>query len=94
MLTRWLGFSIKKSIGTSLLAIAILAVPGTLTHAYLGHVDWRIAALLAVGVIPGAWLGSRFTMGSSDRAVRIGFAVMLVVVGAWLAAAELGWLPR
>ena len=94
MLSRWLGFDIKRSIGTSLAAIAILAVPGTITHAFLGHVDWTIAGLLAVGVIPGAWLGSRFTLGSSDRAIRLGFAVMLVVVGGWLALAELGWLPR
>lgn len=94
MLTRWLGFDIKRAIGTSLLSIAILAVPGTITHALLGHVDWRIAAALAVGVIPGAWVGSRLTLGSSDRGIRIAFAVMLVVVGGWLAAAELGWLPR
>jgi uncharacterized protein len=94
MLSRWLGYDIKRAIGTSLLAIAILAVPGTITHALMGHVDWLLAATLIVGVVPGAWLGSRVTLGSSDRAVWIGFAVMLVVVGGWLAAAELGWLPR
>jgi uncharacterized membrane protein YfcA len=84
MLTRWLGFSIKQAIGTSLMAIAILAVPGTITHGLLGHIDWAIAASLIVGVIPGAWLGARITLGSSDRAVRIGFAIMLVTVGLWL----------
>ena len=94
MLTRWLRYDIKRAIGTSLLAIAILAVPGTITHALLGHIDWRLAVVLVVGVIPGAWVGSRITLGSSDRAIRIAFAVMLFVVGGWLAAAELGWLPR
>lgn len=94
MLTRWLGFDIKRAIGTSLLSVAILAVPGTITHALLGHVDWRLAAVLAVGVVPGAWAGSRLALGSSDRGIRVAFAVMLVVVGGWLGAAELGWLPR
>jgi uncharacterized protein len=94
LLMRWLGFKIKPAIGTSLAAIAILAVPGTLTHALLGHVDWWLAGALAVGVIPGAWLGSRITLGASDRAIRIAFAVMLVLVGCSLAAGELGWLPR
>jgi uncharacterized membrane protein YfcA len=94
MLTRWLRFDIKRAIGTSLAAIAILAVPGTLTHAYLGHIDWAIAALLTLGVVPGAWEGSRITLGSSDHAVRVGFAVLLLAVGAWLAVAELGWIPR
>ena len=69
-------------------------MPGTITPAALGHIDWRIAAVLIVGVVPGAWLGSRVTLGSSDRAIRIAFAVMLVIVGGWLALAELGWLPR
>lgn len=89
MLTRWLGFDIKRAIGTSLAAIAFLSVPGTLTHALLGHIDWAIAALLVLGVIPGAWLGSRITLGSSDRTIRIAFAAMLVAVGLWLALAEL-----
>jgi uncharacterized protein len=94
MLSRWLGYDIKRAIGTSLLAIAILAIPGTITHAIMGHVDWLLAGTLIVGVVPGAWLGSRVTLGSSDRATRIGFAVMLIAVGGWLAAGELGWLPR
>lgn len=94
MLTRWLRFDIKRAIGTSLVAIAILAVPGTITHALLGHVDWRIAAVLIAGVIPGAWLGARFTMGQADRTIRLAFAAMLLVVGAWLAVSELGVIVR
>ena len=92
ILTRWLGFDIKRAIGTSLLAIAILAIPGTITHALLGHVDWGLAAMLAIGVIPGAMLGSKMALGSSDRALRIAFALMLLVVGGWLGLREIGWL--
>lgn len=89
MLTRWLAYDIKRAIATSLLAITILAVPGTITHALLGHVDWRIAAVLAVGVVPGAILGARLTLGAAERSVRIGFAILLIVVGAWLAVSTL-----
>jgi uncharacterized membrane protein YfcA len=89
MLIRWLHFDIKRAIGTSLLAIAILAIPGTITHAYLGHIDWAIAGVLILGVIPGAWVGSRATLGSTDRGIRIAFAVMLLIVGSWLAIAEI-----
>jgi len=92
ILTRWLGFDIKRAIGTSLLAIAILSIPGTITHALLGHIDWGLAAMLAVGVIPGAMLGSKIALGSSDRALRIAFAVMLLLVGGWLGLREIGWL--
>ena len=89
MLTRWLRFPIKRAIATSLLTITILAVPGTITHALLGHIDWRIALWLSVGVVPGAWIGSRVTLGSADRTVRLGFAVLLIVVGGWLGIATL-----
>ncbi|MGV8084539.1 MAG: sulfite exporter TauE/SafE family protein [Coriobacteriia bacterium] len=92
LLSRWLGFEIKRAIGTSLLAISILAIPGTITHALLGNIDWGIAALLVVGVIPGAWLGARVTLRARDRAVRIGFATMLLIVGVWLGLSELGGL--
>ena len=89
MLTRWLGFPIKRAIATSLLTITILAVPGTAMHAMLGHIDWGIALLLAVGVVPGAFIGSRVTLGSADRTVRIAFALLLLAVGAWLGIATL-----
>jgi uncharacterized protein len=93
MLTRWLHFDIKRAIGTSLLAISILAVPGTITHALLGNVDWLIALMLTVAVVPGAIVGARLTLGSSDRATRLGFAIVLLLTGIVLAAGELGWLP-
>ena len=92
MLTRWLGFGIKRAIGTSLIAIGILAVPGTITHALLGHVDWMIALVLTLGVVPGAWIGARMSLGAADRTIRVAFAAMLVVVGGWLALSELGLL--
>ena len=95
MLTRWIRFDIKRAIGTSLIAIGILAVPGTITHAILGHIDWSIALVLTLGVVPGALLGARISLGSSERSIRLAFAGMLVVVGGWLAISELGlmaWL--
>jgi len=89
LLTRWRHFDMKRAIATSLVAITILSVPGTITHALLGHIDWRIAASLAVGVVPGALLGARITLGAADRTVRLAFAALLVIVGAWLAVSEL-----
>jgi uncharacterized membrane protein YfcA len=88
-LTRWCGMPVKRAIGTSLVTVAALALPGTLTHWYLGHIDWTLAALLAVGVVPGAVLGARLTGRASDRSVRLAFAVLLGVVGVWLAASQL-----
>jgi uncharacterized membrane protein YfcA len=91
-LTRFTGMPLKRAIGTSLVTVAVLAVPGTIAHALLGHIDWRLALLLAVGVVPGALIGARLTTRASDKTVRVAFAVLLAVVGVWLAVSEIGGL--
>ena len=92
LLTRWFRYPVKRAIATSLVAVALLAIPGSITHYLLGNVDLVLAALLAVGVVPGAFVGARITLGASDRSVRIGFAVLLACTGLILGASEIGWL--
>lgn len=89
MLTRFARFPLKAAIGTSLVGVTLLAVPGSVAHAVLGNVDWLLAAGMTVGVIPGAWAGSKVTQRASDRAVRVAFAIMLAIVGVYLIASEL-----
>lgn len=94
LLVRLFGFGTKRAIGTSLVAIAILSVPGTVTHALLGHIDWRLAIALSLTVIPGAWLGARVTAAASERHVRTAFAIMLAIVGVVMFANEAWVLLR
>jgi uncharacterized protein len=50
---------LKRAIATSLVCVALFAIPGTITHALQGSIDWRFALWLAVGVIPGVgWVRS------------------------------------
>jgi hypothetical protein len=72
--------------------VLILAVPGTITHYLLGHIDVTIALGMSLGVVPGAMLGARVTAASQEKTVRMAFSVMLLLVGLILAANELGWL--
>jgi hypothetical protein len=51
--------------------VGVLAIPGTITHAILGNIDWLFALPLCVGVIPGARLGAHLTINTSDRMMRI-----------------------
>jgi uncharacterized membrane protein YfcA len=92
LLTRWGRMAIKRAIGTSLVAILLLAIPGTVTHYAYGNTDVRLSLALMIGVVPGAMLGSRITLGANERSVRIAFACMLVVTGVLLIAKEIGWL--
>lgn len=83
---------IKKAFGTSLLIIAILAVPGSLVHTALGHINWSIAGLLALGVVPGGYLGARLTARAKSRTVELAFGLFLLAVALIMGASELASL--
>ncbi|MBN2822893.1 MAG: sulfite exporter TauE/SafE family protein [Coriobacteriia bacterium] len=91
-LIRWFGFDAKRAIGTSLVVVSVLAVPGSITHYLLGHVDLLLAGTMALGVVPGALVGARVTAVASERTVKIAFSILLLITGAVLALAELGVL--
>lgn len=76
------GMPLKRALGTSLVVIAALVVPGTLVHWWLGHIDWRIFLVLALGVVPGARLGARLALGVHEHILRTtvgGFLLMVAV---------------
>jgi uncharacterized membrane protein YfcA len=84
--TGLLKLPIKVAVGSSLVAVAIFSLPALITHAVLGHIAWRFAVPLLIGVIPGAQVGARLSFASSDVLVRrlFGWSVltMSVVYGA------------
>ncbi len=48
-----LGYPMPVAIGTDLLHIFGKSLSATAKHKQLGHLDWRVAGLLALGTIPG-----------------------------------------
>ncbi|MEY2417512.1 MAG: uncharacterized protein QOG90_192, partial [Actinomycetota bacterium] len=80
---------LRKTIATSLVCVGFLAIPGTITHAFLRDIDWRFAALLTVAVVPGAQLGAWLTMRSSDRRLRLTVAGFLGAISIVYAIGEL-----
>jgi asparagine synthase (glutamine-hydrolysing) len=87
---RFFAFPAKRAVGTSLIAVTLLAIPGSIAHYLLGNVDLGLAAALAIGVIPGALLGAKVTAIARERTVRVGFAVLLLAAGLVLGLSELG----
>jgi uncharacterized membrane protein YfcA len=75
--TQFARVPLKQAIATSLACVAIFAVPGTITHALQGDIDWRFALLLAVGVIPGARLGAALTVRADSQRLRVVVALFL-----------------
>jgi uncharacterized membrane protein YfcA len=72
----------KVAFGTSLATAAVLAIPGTVVHTALGHVDWKVTSAFAVGSIPLASIGARVAIHSRDAGLERLF-------GAFLAASAL-----
>ncbi|MEX2293740.1 MAG: sulfite exporter TauE/SafE family protein [Acidimicrobiales bacterium] len=83
---------VKAAIATSLVCVGGFALPGTITHALQGHVDWRVALALVVGVVPGARLGAALTIRATDRRLRIVVASFLGCTAVLYAGGELSAL--
>ena len=73
-----LGVPLKRALGTSLVAVVVLVIPGTIVHAVLGNIDWAAALFLVIGSLPGARLGATIALGTKERTLRL-------MVGSFLA---------
>ena len=87
-----LGVPIKTAIATSLVSVGLFAVPSTISHALLGDIDWTFALFLAIGVVPGAWLGSSLATRASDHRLRLAVGALLGLVSIVYAAGEIAAL--
>ena len=83
------GLPLKDTIATSLACVGVFAIPGTITHAAQGDINWTFALALAAGVIPGARFGAHFTIGTDDRTLRYTVGIVLGVIAVIYGAGEL-----
>jgi uncharacterized membrane protein YfcA len=80
------GFEGKLATGTSLAAIGITALAGTILYAFEGHVEAAHAALVGLPAAAGAITGATIQQRISARALTLAFAGLLVVLAVWLLA--------
>jgi uncharacterized membrane protein YfcA len=83
---------LKQAIATSLACVGMFAIPGTITHALLGDIDWRVAFTLTIGVVPGARLGAALAIRSSTQRLRLAVAVFLGLISVIYLVGELAAL--
>jgi hypothetical protein len=85
----WLNFRLHEAVGTSLMAMSIYAVPGSVGHYLLGHIDVGLLVPIALGSVLGAQLGARLAVRTREKRLRLSFSVFLFMVAASMAAFEL-----
>jgi uncharacterized membrane protein YfcA len=71
-----------QALATSLAAMTLPAIVGTVTHARAGNVAFRVAPALAMGAATGAFMGGQLGLKMDEITLRWGFSGLLAVLGA------------
>ena len=82
-----LGYPAPVAIGSSMAFVFGTAVIATLKHHDTGQVDYRLGALMFVGIALGIEVGSRLVfgleiLGIANLVVGIAYVILLAVIGA------------
>ncbi len=78
------GYTAQKAVGTSFLAILVIAISALLAHNKFANVDYKAGMLLGVGGIVGAQIGARLVQHVSIGSFKRIFAVILVGLAVYL----------
>ncbi len=79
---------VKMALGTSLVCIAIISVPGTIAHFYLDHVRFTYVLMLVLGAVPASMLGSKLAIMIKDNWLRRGFGTVMLIMAATIVYRE------
>lgn len=76
-----LGLSQHQAQGTSLaFMLPPVGILATWNYWKAGHVDWKVALVLSLTFVVGAYFGSKLSLDISDRALRRSFGVLMIVM--------------
>jgi uncharacterized membrane protein YfcA len=74
-----LRIPVKAAFATSLAVAAVLAIPGTVVHWMLGHIDWAIVATS----VPLSYVGARVALRTNPQHLERTYGAVLIVLGGW-----------
>jgi uncharacterized protein len=79
-----LHMPVRRALGTSLALAAALAVPGTIVHAYLGHIDWSLTLVFGVASVPLASFGATVALRMRERSLTLMYGVGIALLSGGL----------
>lgn len=77
-----LHMPLKASFASSLAVASVLAVPGTLVHWRLGHIDWHVVAVFGAASVPLSYAGAQVAIRSDARRLERVYGAVLAGLGA------------
>lgn len=81
-----LGLPIRRAFGTSLVLATCLAIPGTIVHAWLGHIDWTLTLAFGFAAAPAAGAGARLALRAKTHSLTLAYGVGLTTLAGGLLA--------
>jgi uncharacterized membrane protein YfcA len=79
-----LRLPLKQAFACSLAVSVVLAVPGTVVHAALGHIDWEVVVVFATASVPLSYVGARVAIRSDPHRLERFYGVVLFALGVTL----------
>ena len=76
-----MGLPPKVSTTTSNLIIGVTALAGTSVYLAAGLIDPALAAPVILGIVCGAFIGTRVLVRLTNQTVRLFFLVILAILG-------------
>ncbi|HMP72171.1 MAG TPA: sulfite exporter TauE/SafE family protein [Kiritimatiellia bacterium] len=80
----FLGFTSQRAVGTSFVAILVIALSALVAHHKFNNIDMKAGLLLGIGGLVGAQLGARFLEHVSTAQFRRIFAFVLIALAVYL----------
>ena len=81
-----LRMPVRRALGTSLALAAALAVPGTIVHAWLGHIDWSLSLVFGLASVPFATLGATAALRVRERSLTLAYGAGIALLSGGLLA--------
>lgn len=85
ILNSFCGIPIKVATATSAFMIGVTAAASAFVYYGRGDVDFRLAAAIALGALPGSLAGARLAHAVQARSLKVFMAAVLLVVGGQMA---------
>jgi uncharacterized membrane protein YfcA len=86
---------VKAAFGTSLVMVASVSIPGTISHFCHDHVRLRLVLNMILGAVPGSLIGSKLALAAKDNNLKRGFGFVMLFMALAMALKEasllLGW---
>ncbi len=84
-----IGLELRAALATSLATVALMALPATIVHSSLGHIDWELTGWLAIGVFPFTYLGSQLALYLPNLVLTRLYSVFLIALALYFGYTEI-----